>query len=120
MTARSASLALAPDAEPVCTIWHIARALGRTDYGYRRLCAYVQQLVDHFNLPRPYPVMVRGRMVEAVTKDSRWNRQAVDQWLFDFLPPDSAAALDAAARATAAQDMDQAAFGLKLIRGGRI
>lgn len=102
-----------------CTIWQIRLMLGRGDYGDRRIVAYLTGLVADFGFPPPLPHEKRGRVISGVTISSRWLRNAVDAWIDDFLPPDAAAAIDRAAQAAAADEMDGAAFGLKLIRGGR-
>ncbi len=114
-----AAQVMAEDADQACTIWFIAQRMGRAGWGAQRLARYVQQLVDQRGFPPPWPEMVRGRLVDAVRPASKWDRAAVLQWLHDFLPPDAAASANAAARAIAARTMDQAAFGLKLVKGGR-
>lgn len=102
-----------------CTIWYIRRELGRADYGDGRLVTYVRALVASRGFPPPLPHEKRGHLVEEVTVNSRWLRSAVDAWLDDFLPPEAAASVDRAQRAAAADEMDAAAFGLRLVRGGR-
>lgn len=107
------------NAERTCTIWYLKRELGRTDFGDARLCQYIQGLITGHGFPRPLPTFHKGELVGDVRTTSRWIRAAVDQWLDDFLPPDLSDAIEAKRRAAAAADMDSAAAGLRLIKGGR-
>lgn len=105
-----------------CTILYIRRELGRGDCGDKRLISHVQALVDEMGFPPPLPCSVKGRagLTRAVTMNSRWIRAAVDAWLEDWTtPPPVAATLDRKAHEAAAAEMDAAAKGLRLIRGGR-
>jgi hypothetical protein len=106
--------------EPVCSIWYIQQRLGRRDYKIGRLVAYVEKLIDCWNFPKPFPRLKGKSLVCDVSDRSQWPREAVDQWLFDYLPPDTHAALDAAAFATAAKQMDARAGNLRLVKGGRV
>lgn len=105
--------------EPSCSIWYIQNRLGRRDYKVGRLVAYVEKLIECWNFPKPFPRLKAKEIVCDVSDKSQWAREAVDQWLFDYLPTDAAAALDAAAFANAAAQMDQRAGNLQLIKGGR-
>ncbi|GGD74060.1 hypothetical protein [Croceicoccus mobilis] len=120
---RSASAfpALSADEDRTCTIHYIVRALGRHDYGNHRRVTYVKKLVEERGLPAPFPHLRGSKLVDEVAMDSRWNRIAVEEWLHDFLPPDTAALLDRAAQSAAADDMDANAanLGLRLVTGGR-
>ncbi|MBT0667008.1 hypothetical protein HT136_01330 [Novosphingobium profundi] len=100
-------------------IYAIAKALGRSDYKARRLVSYVSALVREASFPPPLPVLVAQRLEHGVTLKSQWQRDAVDAWLDNFLPPDNALAVDQAAKNAAAAEMDQAAMGLRLVAGGR-
>lgn len=116
-------LAGSADADPACTLWHVGRALGCTGASDGALVAYVQELVDGCGFPPPFPSRIKGKgLTRAVTRHSTFRRDAVDAWLGDFLPPACASALDAAALAQAAAEMDHAAARLgklTLIDGGR-
>lgn len=106
-----------------CTLGYIARRLGKAGWGDTRLCSYVQALVDQRGFPKPFPELVgRGearQLTDRVRPGSTWQRWAVQDWLGDHLPPDAAAALDAAAKAAAAAEMDGNAGNLRLVAGGR-
>lgn len=106
-------------ATATCTAQWIARVLGKTGYGNRRLTTYLQGLVNHTGFPAPLPDLVGQDIVDGVTPNSRWLRVAVDKWLDDRLPPAAVAALHIADRETAAADMDAAAADLRLVQGGR-
>lgn len=108
-----------PDAPRTCHLGYIRTALGRGGehgYGDKRMVTYVTLLVAECGFPKPLPTLRRNRVTDAVTADSVWLRDAVDQWLEDRLPPDAAAGLDAAAKAAAAADMDDAAGKLGGLR----
>jgi hypothetical protein len=105
--------------QPSCSIWYIQMKLGRHDYSVRRMCTYVQLLISAHGFPLPFPRETRGRLVRDVSYKSRWPRSAVDVWLADFLPPETNAAIDAAAMRAAAETMDNRAGQLQLIKGGR-
>lgn len=113
---------LGGDTGPSCTLWHVGHALGFSG-SPALLASYVQQLVDECGFPPPFPSRLKGRgITRAVTAHSTFRRDAVGAWLDDFLPPDCAAALDTAALAQAAADMDSAAASLgrlMLVQGGR-
>jgi hypothetical protein len=104
---------------PSCSIWYIQLRLGRHDYSVPRMLTYVSQLTEQYQFPRAYPRMKAGKLVCDISDKSRWPREAVDQWLADFLPPDTVAALDAVAMAAAAAQMDGRAANLRLVKGGR-
>lgn len=104
---------------PTCGVVYVALLFGRTDLGPGRIVRYVQGLVDDYGFPKPYPALHARAIVDHVVATSRWSREAVDQWCSDWLPPDTAASLDAAALAAAGAEMDAAAGNLKLIQGGR-
>ena len=105
--------------QPSCSIWYIQTRLGRGDYKVGRLVAYVEKLIEGWDFPKPFPRMKAKKLVCDVSDKSQWPREAVDQWLFDYLPPHTAAALDAAAAANAAALMDARAGHLRLIKGGK-
>lgn len=108
--------------EPTCHLYYVRRRLGREDYGDGRLVTYITKLIDQCGFPKPLPHLAirKAGLVEHVTNQSRWLRPAVDQWFDDFLPPETAVALDAAAMAAAGAEMDDAARGLALrVVGGR-
>lgn len=102
-----------------CTIWWIRARLGRRAYGDRRLVRFVALLIADEGFPPPLPALRGQRLDKSVTTASVWIRSAVEAWLADWLPPASAAALDAAACRQAAAEMDEAAATLRLIDGGR-
>lgn len=112
-------LPLPDDDQGTVGIWYIRRRLGRTDFKDRRIVRYVQLLVDEKGFPPPLPSMKRDELEHGVTVSSQWLRTPVDAWLADLLPPDNAMSVDRAAMAAAAQDMDTAAAGLRLLQGGR-
>lgn len=119
---RAAGRVAQGDAEPTCTLWFVGRELGKADFSATRLAAYVQGLVDQFGFPPPYPSLHRRALTRAVTPRSTWRRAAVMAWLDDWLPPATSDALDAAAQAAAAADMDAAALQLgqlRMISGGK-
>ena len=116
-------------AEPAqtCNLPYIARRLGKAGWGDRRCCTYLQALIDTRGFPAPFPELVatgpklpgiaRARhLTDRVRPASSWQRDAVDCWFGDFLPPEAAAALDAAAQAEAAAQMDARACALQLVR----
>jgi hypothetical protein len=117
--ARSGSVpapALADADGDTCTIWYIARRLGRRGLGWRKLANYVTLLIDQEGFPRPFPRynQARRRLLHDVGMDSIWPRSAVDGWLANFLPPDDPGAADAA------RVMDErASRGLRLVKGLR-
>ena len=107
-----------------CNLTYIRRRLGKAGWGDQRLASYVQALIEQKHFPAPFPTFTRKRngnraLSDRVAPASTWQRCAVDQWFDDFLPPDAAAALDAAARAAAAADMDANAANLRLVAGNR-
>lgn len=110
-----------------CTIWYIGRRLGRGEYGVDRLTTLVNALIEQQHFPKPLPYLRSRVLTQEVGGRASWLRAAVDQWLADFLPPDIAAGVDAAALREAANRMDANAAnlqlgkgrGLKLIDGGR-
>lgn len=106
------------DASRTCTLWYVKRELA-SDYSDARFIRYVQKLVDERGFPRPMPALRGSQLVDCVCAQSRFLRAAVDNWLDDFLPPDAHDMADRKARAAAANDMDSAAFGLRLVKGGR-
>ena len=106
--------------QPSCSIWYIQMRLGRKDYGIGRMATYLNAMIADHGFPKPFPHMRAGTLIDAVTPQSRWQRAAVDNWLFDFLPPDAASAADAAARASAAAEMDVSASNLRLVRGAAV
>lgn len=108
-----------PDDAPSCTIWYIQLKLGRRDYSVARMCVYVDALIAQHGFPQPFPRVSRGKLTTTVSAKSRWPRFAVDQWLADWLPPDAAAAAEAAARNRAAAEMDGRACHLQLVKGGK-
>lgn len=109
---------------PTVSLRFIAARLGKRNYGLPRLRRYVTLLIEECGFPPPFPTLVTGKKGEAdrlelgVAADSAWQREPVEAWLEDFLPPANAAALDARAEAAAAEAMDQAAERLRLV-GGR-
>jgi hypothetical protein len=117
----SAAATPAADA-PTCTLAYIKRQLGRGDFGDRRMCTYVRALIAGEGFPPPLPCLIKRELTREVTPKSRWIRASVDAWIEDFLPPANAAAVDRAAMAAAAEEMDRAAGNLgslTLISGGR-
>lgn len=108
------------DLPPTVTFWHLKNRFGRGGNGTGWFRNYMQRMVDLAGFPPPLPDMSQRRpgLIRGVTENSRWVRVAVDAWFDDFLPPEVAARLDEVARAAAAAEMDQAAFGLRLV-GGR-
>lgn len=100
--------------EHSCTLWYIRRRLGRLDYGADRMVTLVTGLIGQHGFPPPLPYLRAKELVQDVSDKASWIRSAVDQWLFDFLPPEAGAALDAAARRQAADEMDARAANLQL------
>jgi hypothetical protein len=106
------------DDDPTVTAPWVAKQLGHKGSD-ALLEAYLQDLVDELGFPRPLPHWKWGG---GISKDidarrSRWRREAVIAWLDDYLPPDAALAIDAAAMADAADEMDRAAGSLALVDG---
>lgn len=103
-------------ADPTCTCAWICKQLGQ-EGSEAVLVDYVEQLIDLRGFPRPLPHRAHGgKIVDGVSyARSRWVRAGVLQWLNDYLPPAASAALDKAAEAAAAADMDRAA--LRLVGG---
>lgn len=103
-------------ADPTCTAAWICRQLGQSG-SEAALVDYLERLIAERGFPRPFPHRAHGgKLVDAVHfQRSRWIRAGVEQWLSDYLPPAAAAALDQAAEAAAAAEMDRAA--LRLIGG---
>lgn len=113
---------------PTVGIEFVRLHLGRCNYGQRRLCSYIQLLVDQCGFPPPLPSLAQFRRKDGtkgaalpdelehkVCMDSVWRREAVLVWLDDYTPPDVAAAIDARDRRQAADEMDRAAFNLRLV-----
>jgi hypothetical protein len=120
MASRHSFNTLDPDPDqPSCTIWYIQLRLGRHDYSARKMVTYVTLLIDCEGFPQPFPYERAGKLYRDPAIQSRWPRVAVDQWLADWLPPDTTAALDAAAKRAAADVMDDRAGNLQLLQGGR-
>jgi hypothetical protein len=109
--------------EGAVSIWTIRRLLGRQDYSGAHMATYLALLQRDHGFPPPFPFHRRRKgvdeLITAPHERSTWPKAAVDQWIADFLPPANSNALDAAALRAAAGEMDQAAFGLKLVKGGR-
>ncbi|WP_374414266.1 hypothetical protein [Novosphingobium colocasiae] len=105
--------------DPTVNILYIRRRLGALDYKASRLVRFVSLLVSERGFPPPLPRLIGQQLTHDVTEKSHWLRHAVEAWLDDFLPPDSAMSIDRAAMAAAAAEMDAAAGNLRLIRGGR-
>ena len=121
------SLSHADDA-PAVSIWYIRQRLGKSGthgkaYSGARMARYLALLIDDHGFPPPFPCLRRvggvDHLVELPCEQSSWPRDAVDQWFADYLLTNNANAIDAAAMREAAHDMDRAAFGLRLVRGGR-
>lgn len=113
--------AIVDDPEHSCTLGFIKRRLGAT-MSDKRMCAYVTELISKKGFPEPMPAFRCGQLIEHVIPHSRWVRAGVEVWFDNYLPPEAHAAIDAASRAAAADDMDQAATGLgklRLVGGGR-
>lgn len=71
---------------------------------------FLANLIEQDGFPKPLPHAKHGGGIErGVTWRSKWLRAGVLQWLAGYLPPDAAAAIDADALRSAADDMDQAA-----------
>lgn len=103
-------------ADPTCTAAWICKQLGQE--GSEAVCtAYLEGLIAARGFPRPLPHRAHGgKIVDGVSYTrSRWVRAGVLQWLNDYLPPAASAAMDKAAEAAAAADMDRAA--LRLVGG---
>lgn len=110
-----------PDAEPTYPLLALRRLLGRRDFKTGKLIKYVTALIESEGFPKPLPSWnQRKGLVRDVVDDSRWIAAGVDAWLADFLPPDLSAAIDSAAMAAAADEMDAMAGNLRLIQGGRV
>jgi hypothetical protein len=109
------------DGYPTVGLPFIMRELGKRHYGLGRQLAYVTLLIAEEGFPPPFPTLVKRRkgaperLERGVTSDSQWPRPPVEAWIEDFLPPGSAAALDARAQAAAADEMDRAAGNLQLV-----
>lgn len=107
---------------PTCGFYWIRRAFGQSGAkspSDARFAAFLTDLIDTQGFPRPLPHPKHGGGIETgVAPKSEWLRAGVIEWFGDYLPPDTPAALDAAAEALAAADMDAAACGLRLV-GGR-
>lgn len=113
----SFSALLAPhDGTPCCNLHWIGKQLGH-DGSEKNLEDYVAELIDGAGFPRPLPHRKHGGGLSFGVSYSRsqWIRAGVIKWLEDYLPPAAAAALDDAARAEAAEEMDQAARNLTLV-----
>lgn len=107
------------DPPRTCSILYIRRETGQTHYKERRLVTYVTLLIAEHGFPAPLPALVGGKLTTRVTTGSEWLRDAVDQWLDDYLPPRTAAAMLDAAQESAAKQMDASASNLRLVRGGK-
>lgn len=108
--------------DPTVSIHYIKRHTGTDRLKDKALIAYVEALIAEHGFPAPLPCPVKGQgATKSVRIDSRWRRDAVDQWLDDQLPPATSAALDEHAAAEAAKVMDAraASLGLKVVDGGR-
>lgn len=107
------------DEQPTCTFQWIKHAFGQSGSdgcSDDRFVEFIDDLIELHGFPRPLPGPKWGGGIEAaVTRKSRWLRAAVITWLGDYLPPEAAAALNAAEAAAAAADMDAAAGNLRLV-----
>ena len=109
-----------PEPEPTYSFYALRRLLGAGGQSNGRFTSYVTALIASDGFPKPLPCWIqRTGLVRHVTDRSRWLAAGVDAWLADFLSPDLSAAIDAAACAAAAEEMDAAAGTLRLIAGGR-
>ena len=109
-----------PGEEPTYGFLALRRMLGQRDLTPGRFVSYLKALIETEGFPKPLPTWIQRKGLERdVTDRSKWIAAGVDAWLADFLPPDLSAAIDAAAMAEAAAEMDSAAAGLRLIAGGR-
>lgn len=112
----------AADLRPTVGLPFVMRELGARNMGLPRQITYAELLIAECGFPPPLPCLVGKKgaqtLTRAVVRDSQWRRAPVEAWIFDQLPPASAAALDARAQAAAAHEMDAAAGGLKLFAGG--
>lgn len=106
------------NAENTCSIHYVKRALGVHRMSDRRAADYLSLMVEHHGFPPPLPCLVAKKLVTQPHPNSQWIRDAVDLWLFDWLPPEAAAALGRIDQDEAAAEMDAAAANLKLV-GGR-
>jgi hypothetical protein len=94
----------------------IARRLGLVDNERRTIIDKVRRLAEHSGFPLPKrPRFVKGiRITGPMSIDafSIWDRDPVERWLEDDLPPAESAALAARRRSTVAEEMGKRALQL--------
>lgn len=87
----------------------IARRLGMADWRVRRIIARLRQLADRAGFPLPKtPRFWGGRRVtgpSSIDAHAIWDRDAVELWLDNDLPPGAAAARAAASQAATRADL---------------
>ena len=98
------------DSKTTCNLTYLRNVLGRRNYGDRRMCTYVRELIAKHGFPPPLPTLVGETTTGEVVPDSNWIRASVDSWLFDFPPPARAAAIHEAA--------GRHAVSLRMVAGG--
>lgn len=105
-----------PANAPTITLNQVGARLGVRPFGTARLVKYVGQLVRDHGFPRALPAPCKGKVVEGVHANSQWVRAAVDHWFDGFIPAEAHAAMDEAALAEAAHEMDARAANLRIVR----
>jgi hypothetical protein len=100
-------------------VW-IARKLGLVDATARTIIKHVRALAAGSGFPLPKrPRFVKGQRItgpDCIDARSIWDRDAVEAWFEDDLPPAGAAALAAARRSTVAVELDRRALELVVSR----
>ncbi|NYT42298.1 hypothetical protein HZY97_16115 [Sphingomonas sp. R-74633] len=94
---------------PTVGLNYIMAELGKEDHSDRWQLRFINLLIGEQGFPAPLPNMRGAALIDAVTTHSRWQRQAVDQWFHDRLPPEAAQAEEAGRQLAANDDMDEAA-----------
>lgn len=99
----------------------IARRLGLLDNERRTIIDKVRRLAEHHHFPLPKrPRFVKGVRVTghlSIDAFSIWDRDPVERWIEDDLPPAESAALVATRRTGAREEMRERALSLVASNG---
>lgn len=82
---------------------------------------YVEDLIADSGFPQPVPFRDRAaKLTREVQPRSRWLVEAVDSWFDGLMPASAVEAKDRAAQTSAANDMDDRAMHLQLVKTGHL
>jgi hypothetical protein len=90
--ARAALAGTNPRNAATVGIYDIAGRLGQAHRRSKWTCDYIDQLIATAGFPKPYPLLLRGKLADRTHGDSRWCRVSVDLWFDGQMPPGARAA----------------------------